>query len=173
MSDQARALKIAIVDDEPAVRIGLRRLCGALGVDATAYESGHVFLDSLRAGARLDCVLLDMHMPEMSGLEVQRRMAEFSERVAVIAITADDSPETSIRWIGRGALACLRKPIGVEERLPRFPSGANRGVCTERSRSAVNGMGADPSISPRREPEAGGSGSSRVRPPQSRSARSG
>jgi FixJ family two-component response regulator len=122
VSEQARALKIAIVDDEPAVRVGLRRLCGALGVEATAYESGHFFLDSLRDGATLDCVLLDMHMPEMSGLEVQRRMAELTERVAVIAITADDSPETSIRWLGRGALACLRKPIGVEELMMLFDS---------------------------------------------------
>jgi two-component system, LuxR family, response regulator FixJ len=115
ISEQARTLRVAIVDDEPAVRVGLRRLCGALGVEATAYESGHFFLDALRDGATPDCVLLDMHMPEMSGLEVQRRMAEFTDRVAVLAITADDSPETSIRWLARGALACLRKPIGVDE----------------------------------------------------------
>jgi CheY-like chemotaxis protein len=122
ISEQARTLRVAIVDDEPAVRVGLRRLCGALGVEATAYESGHVFLDALRDGATPDCVLLDMHMPEMSGLEVQRRMAEFTDRVAVLAITADDSPETSIRWLARGALACLRKPIGVDELMMLFAS---------------------------------------------------
>lgn len=121
-SEQLRGLKIAIVDDEPSVRVGLRRLCRALGVDATAYETGHLFLDSLRDGASPDCVLLDMHMPEMNGLEVQRRMAEFTDRVAVIAITADDSPETSIRWLARGALACLRKPIGVDELMALFAS---------------------------------------------------
>jgi CheY-like chemotaxis protein len=122
VTDQAPALKLAIVDDEPAVRAGLRRLCGALGVEATAYESGPLFLDALRDGAALDCVLLDMHMPEMGGLEVQRRMAEFAERVAVIAITADDSPETSVRWLARGALACLHKPVGVDELMTLFAS---------------------------------------------------
>jgi CheY-like chemotaxis protein len=122
VDEQMRGLRIAIVDDEPAVRVGLRRLCRALGVEATAYETGHVFLDALHDGAALDCVLLDMHMPEMTGLEVQRRMAEFTERVAVIAITADDSPETSIRWLARGALACLRKPIGVDELMVLFAS---------------------------------------------------
>jgi CheY-like chemotaxis protein len=115
VSEQARTLRVAIVDDEPAVRVGLRRLCGALGVEATAYESGPLFLEALHGGVPHDCVLLDMHMPEMSGLEVQRRMAELTDRVAVLAITADDSPETSIRWLARGALACLRKPIGVDE----------------------------------------------------------
>jgi FixJ family two-component response regulator len=122
VSEQARTLRVAIVDDEPAVRVGLRRLCGALGVEATAYESGPLFLAALHGGVPHDCVLLDMHMPEMSGLEVQRRMAELTDRVAVLAITADDSPETSIRWLARGALACLRKPIGVDELMTLFAS---------------------------------------------------
>jgi FixJ family two-component response regulator len=122
VSEQVRSLRIAIVDDEPAVRVGLRRLCCALGVEATAYESGHLFLAALHGGTTPDCVLLDMHMPEMSGLEVQRRMAELTDRVAVLAITADDSPETSVRWLARGALACLRKPIGVDELIALFTS---------------------------------------------------
>ena len=119
-SEQSRRLKIAIVDDEPAVRSGLRRLCNALGVEATAYASGREFLASLLNGTTPDCVLLDMHMPEMSGLEVQRQMAMFTDSVAVIAITADDSPETSVRWQARGALACQRKPIGADELLALF-----------------------------------------------------
>jgi two-component system response regulator FixJ len=122
LNDQALALKVAIVDDEPGVRVGLRRLCGALGVQATAYETGQLFLDALRIGVTPDCVLLDMHMPKMSGLEVQRRMAELTDRVAVLAITADDSPETSVRWLARGALACLRKPVGVDELTMLFAS---------------------------------------------------
>ena len=55
-------------------------------------------------------------LPE-GGLEVQHRMASFTDKVAVIAITADDSPETRVRWLSGGALACLRKPIGVDEVL--------------------------------------------------------
>ena len=132
VNEQMRGLRVAIVDDEPAVRVGLRRLCCALGVEATAYETGHLFLDALHEGATPDCVLLDMHMPAMTGLEVQRRMAEFTEHVAVIAITADDSPETSVRWLARGALACLRKPIGVDELMVLFAS-----VIEWRTRSRV------------------------------------
>jgi FixJ family two-component response regulator len=120
VNEQWRALRIAIVDDEPAVRAGLRRLCNALDVHATAYASGREFLASLLNGVSPDCVLLDMHMPEMSGLEVQRQMAMFTDSVAVVAITADDSPETSVRWQSRGALACQRKPIGADELLALF-----------------------------------------------------
>lgn len=117
MSAEPRALRVAIVDDEPSVRVSLRRLCTVLGMEATVYASGHLFLDSLLDNVVADCVLLDMHMPEMSGLEVQHRMASFTDKVAVIAITADDSPETRVRWLNGGALACLRKPIGVDELL--------------------------------------------------------
>ena len=117
MPEQSRALRVAIVDDEPSVRLSLRRLCTVLGMEATAYASGNLFLDSLLNSVVADCVLLDMHMPEMSGLEVQHRMAAYTDSVAVIAITADDSPENRVRWLTGGALACLRKPIGVDELL--------------------------------------------------------
>lgn len=117
MSEQPRALRVAIVDDEPSVRLGLCRLCTVLGMEATTYASGHLFLDSLLNSVVADCVLLDMHMPEMSGLEVQRRLASYTDSVAVIAISADDSPETRVRWLTGGALACLHKPIGVDELL--------------------------------------------------------
>jgi two-component system response regulator FixJ len=115
MSEPSRPFRIAIVDDEPAVRVGLQRLCTALGLEAKVYASGHTFLDSLLGSDTADCVLLDMHMPEMDGIEVQRRMAHFTDSVAVVALTADDSPETSVKWLADGALACLRKPIGVDE----------------------------------------------------------
>jgi len=114
-SESSRPLRIAIVDDEPAVRVGLTRLCTALGLEAKAYATGDRFLDSLLSSDVADCVLLDMHMPEMGGIEVQRRMAKFTDSVAVVALTADDSPETSVKWLTDGALACLRKPIGVDE----------------------------------------------------------
>jgi FixJ family two-component response regulator len=113
--ESSRPFRIAIVDDEPGVRVGLQRLCTALGMEARAYASGHMFLDSLFSPVTADCVLLDMHMPEMGGIEVQRRMTKITDSVAVIALTADDSPETSVKWRTDGALACLRKPIGVDE----------------------------------------------------------
>jgi FixJ family two-component response regulator len=111
-SEPARVIRIAIVDDEPSVRVSLRRLCTALGMEATAYPSGRAFLDSLVDTAAPDCVLLDMHMPGMNGLEVQRQLATLTNRIAVIAVTADDAVEARARWFAGGAAAHLRKPIG-------------------------------------------------------------
>ena len=116
-NEPVRALSIAIVDDEASVRVSLRRLCVALGMRATAHSSGRAFLDSLTDGAEPDCVLLDMHMPDMTGVDVQRQLTSRGRRVPVIVVTADDSPEAYARGIDAGAVAYLRKPIGVDELL--------------------------------------------------------
>jgi len=125
-TEPERPLSIAIVDDEPSVRVSLRRLCSALGMRASVYASGAAFLDSLADGPAPDCVLLDMHMPEMTGLDVQRQLAARGSRVPIVVVTADDSPEANDRGIAAGAYAFLRKPIGVDELLCAVNSATRR-----------------------------------------------
>jgi FixJ family two-component response regulator len=114
-NEPTRVITIAIVDDEPSLRVSLRRLCVALGMRATEYSSGSAFFDSLVEGTSPDCVLLDMHMPDMTGLDVQRQLLALGNRVPVIILTADDAPDVRARSIAAGAVAYLRKPIGVDE----------------------------------------------------------
>jgi FixJ family two-component response regulator len=121
-----RPLSIAIVDDEPSVRVSLRRLCNALGMRASVYASGAAFLDSLADGSTPDCVLLDMHMPEMTGLDVQRQLSARGSRIPIIVVTADDSPEANDRGITAGAFAFLRKPIGIDELVCAVNSATRR-----------------------------------------------
>jgi FixJ family two-component response regulator len=107
---------IAIVDDEDSVRTGLRRLCSALGFRTTTYASGSEFVDALHAGAtRPDCLLLDAHMPYMSGLEVQRQLVDLGVRVPTIVYTADDAPELKARYVAAGVAAYLSKPIAGDD----------------------------------------------------------
>ena len=109
---------IVIVDDEESVRTGLRRLCVSLGLRASVYASGNEFLHSLAAGAASpDCVLLDAHMPLMSGLEVQRHLVDVGLRIPTIVYTADDAPEAEARYVAAGVTAYLRKPIAGDELL--------------------------------------------------------
>ena len=109
---------IVIVDDEESVRTGLRRLCVSLGLRASVYASGSEFLHSLAAGAAPpDCVLLDAHMPHMSGLEVQRRLVDSGLKIPTIVYTADDAPEAEARYVAAGVTAYLRKPIAGDELL--------------------------------------------------------
>ena len=107
---------IAIVDDEDSVRTGLRRLCAALGFRTTTYASGSEFVDALHAGAtRPDCLLLDAHMPYMSGLEVQRKLVDLGVRIPTIVYTADDAPELEARYVAAGVTAYLSKPIAGDD----------------------------------------------------------
>lgn len=111
-------VSIAIVDDEESVRVGLRRLCTALGLKAVAYGSGLEFIEMLDAGAmRPDCLLLDAHMPDMTGLEVQQHLVARSARFPTIVYTADDAPEAQARYVAAGTAEYLRKPIGGDELL--------------------------------------------------------
>ena len=104
---------IAVVDDEESVRKSLRRLLVASELDATVYASGQEFLDSL--GARQpDCLVLDLQMPGLTGLEVQRALAGARVRFPTIIITAHDEPETRARCLAAGAVAYLCKPLHDE-----------------------------------------------------------
>jgi FixJ family two-component response regulator len=105
---------VAIVDDEEGIRKALSRLLRASGLEAESYANGQEFLDAA-ADHRPDCVVLDLHMPGMSGLQVLRKLKAAGQRLSIVVITAHDEPETRERCIDAGACAYLRKPL--EDRL--------------------------------------------------------
>jgi FixJ family two-component response regulator len=115
MLNKTRPL-IAIVDDEEHIRKALRRLLVSADLDVETFKSGAEFLDSLRTH-RPDCVVLDLHMPLMSGFVVQTRLAEASEQIPVLIITGHDSPETRGQALLRQPVAYLSKPVNDEELL--------------------------------------------------------
>ena len=99
---------IAVVDDEEPVRKALKRLLRAAGLEAEGYASGKDFLAAER---RPDCVVLDLHMPVMSGQALLRQIRKMSARLPVVVITAHDTAETRDECIAAGAAAYLRKPL--------------------------------------------------------------
>jgi FixJ family two-component response regulator len=101
---------IAVVDDEQSVRTSLHRLLTASHLAPATFASGREFLDSLRARCP-DILILDLQMPGLSGLEVQRRLASGGLRVPTIIITADDDPETRERCRLQGIVDYLCKPF--------------------------------------------------------------
>ena len=105
---------VAIVDDEEPVRKALRRLLRAAGLQAESYASGQAFLDAL-AERSPDCVVLDLHMPGMTGLQTLRRVQAAARQLPIVIITAHDEPSTREQCIAAGAAAYLRKPL--DERL--------------------------------------------------------
>lgn len=108
----AQPISVAIVEDEASVRTGLRRLCEALGLKPTVYASGPEFIESLALGGnRPDCLLLDAHMPQMTGLELHLHLVGRGVRVPTLVYTADDGPEAEARYRACGVSDYLHKPI--------------------------------------------------------------
>jgi len=103
-------LRIAVIDDDESVRKALQRLLRAEQMDARTFASGQEFLCSL-GSVWPDCVILDVHMPGINGLDVQRRLAEDGLRLPVVIITGYDEPQTRARCMSTGAAAYLRKPL--------------------------------------------------------------
>src|SRR3954449_1242663 len=107
---------VAIVDDEEPVRKALKRLLRASGLEADSYASGKEFLDATLL-REPDCVLLDLHMPRMTGLQVLRALKATRHALPIIIITAHDAPEAREQCLAAGATAYLRKPLEEHELL--------------------------------------------------------
>lgn len=99
---------IAIVDDEEPVRAALGRLLRLADFDVLGFESGQAFIDSLAQHVP-NCVLLDVQMPGMSGLEAQLRLQRTHPLLPIIVMTADEGAVLECRAIAGGASAFLRK----------------------------------------------------------------
>ncbi len=102
---------IAIVDDDASVRPSTLRLIRSFGYRAEAFGSGEEFLGSPRA-AETACLVLDVRMPGMDGLEVQRRLAENGARIPIVFLTGRATDDEERRARLGGAVEFLRKPVG-------------------------------------------------------------
>ena len=98
---------IAIVDDDPAVLKALSRLLRSHAFRARTYESGQEFLAALPAGLP-DCLIVDLQMPEMNGLELQQHLVGNGIKIPTILISAH--ADVALRD-QTGLVASLRKPL--------------------------------------------------------------
>jgi FixJ family two-component response regulator len=106
---------VAVVDDDESVCRGLSRQILSMNMDVVVFYSGQTFLDS--ASARPDCVVLDLHMPGVSGVDVLRALADEGSNLPVIVITGRDDPASRALSIALGAAAYLTKPLAHAELL--------------------------------------------------------
>jgi FixJ family two-component response regulator len=104
------SLWIAIVDDDPSVLKALARLLGTRSWRTKTYRSGRQFLAALPDGLP-HCLIADLQMPEMTGLEIQQDLARQRIRIPTIIITGHDQPGMRERCMAAGAVAFLLKPL--------------------------------------------------------------
>ncbi|PCE32229.1 response regulator transcription factor [Burkholderia ubonensis] len=102
---------VAVVDDDESVGRAIKRLLRSVGIGADTFSSGDDFLDTLASmpSYRPACVILDIQMPGLNGLEVQRRLD--GTGVPVIVITAYDDVAVREQALAAGAIAYVRKPF--------------------------------------------------------------
>lgn len=111
-----RQFLVAIVDDDADVRVALMRLLSFAGFVTETFASGVDFVHSIDTHVP-GCVVLDLHMPGLSGLEVQQELVERHPEVPVVIVTAHDTEEARMRAMGLGAKAHLSKPVDDEALL--------------------------------------------------------
>ena len=117
---------IAVVDDEAGVRTMLGRLLRLAEYDVAAFSCGDEFLQSL-ANRRPDCLVLDVHMPGLSGLDVHARLADARGAVPVVFITASDDAALDVLVKRAGGVKLLRKPFSNAELLKAVGEALNDG----------------------------------------------
>ena len=119
-------LQIAVVDDEESVRKALRRLFRSAGMDVETFASGREFLDSLPLH-RPDCLVLDLHMPGLTGRDVQQHLAQVQPRVPIVVITGKDEPGVRESVLAAGAADYLLKPLHDHTLIAAVTSASREG----------------------------------------------
>jgi FixJ family two-component response regulator len=101
---------VAIVDDDESMLRGLQRLLNASGFDTEGFSSAEAFLEGVTA-SKATCLVLDIHLGGISGIELRRRLSESGSRLGVIFMTAVDDEAVRLEAMKSGCTAFLRKPF--------------------------------------------------------------
>jgi FixJ family two-component response regulator len=104
---------VSVVDDDDLMRRSTRRLLRSAGLRAEAFESAEEFLMSGRA-EETACLILDLRMPGMNGLQLQKRFAESSNPVPIIFLSGHASADDERRALEAGAVQFLQKPANKD-----------------------------------------------------------
>jgi FixJ family two-component response regulator len=109
-----RNLEIAVIDDDESFRIALVESLSSLGYGSSAYASAE---DYVRASGdrSFDCIVTDIHMLGMSGLDLMKRLAERGSTTPVVLITARSDANLEARAAAAGAVCLLRKPFEIDD----------------------------------------------------------
>jgi len=112
----AAPVLISIVDDDPSVREALCRLLRTVGFEVTAFASAEEYLSSDQPKNQ-DCLIVDVRMPGMGGIELRRRLVASHVDIPVIFITAHEDESIRVQALNGHASAVLRKPFSEEALL--------------------------------------------------------
>jgi len=139
---------VHIVDDDAAVRRALVRLLRSEGLEAVTYETAQAVLNaatSLSSG----CILLDLQMPGMDGLELLARLGELAIGLPVIVVTGHGDVATAVKAMKAGAVDFIEKPIDEVQLLAAIDAALTEKKSAARNRAAARAIEQMALLSPR------------------------
>jgi FixJ family two-component response regulator len=116
---------VAIVDDDPSVRRGLQRLIRSAGWKVETFASAQEFLDRPLAISP-NCLVLDLQLPGLSGLDLQQRMADLGLDIPVVFLTGQGNIPASVKAMKAGAIEFLTKPVDEQNLLKAIEEAIER-----------------------------------------------
>lgn len=117
-------LAIAVIDDDESFRVALVESLSSLGYEASGYASAEDYLRGAADGS-FDCVITDIHMPGMSGLDLTKRLAAQSSTTPIILITARSDSSLEAKVAAAGAVCLLRKPFEINDLIKCIGEAVN------------------------------------------------
>ena len=107
-------LEIAVIDDDESFRVALVESLSSLGYGADGYPSAEDYIGSI-GGRPFSCVVTDIHMPGMSGLDLMKHLAARGSTTPVVLITARSDTILEAKAAAAGAACLLRKPFEIDD----------------------------------------------------------
>jgi FixJ family two-component response regulator len=119
------SIRVALVDDDASVRKALARFLSASSFEITTFGSAREFLKSVKA-ATPECLVVDLQMPEITGLDLQRHLVRSGINIPTIVITAHCEPGLRERCQSAGASAFLVKPLDGKTLIEEINTAVHR-----------------------------------------------
>lgn len=123
-----RMMNLAVVDDDSGVRNGLGRLLRACGHHVQLFSSAE---DFLAQSVSADCVIVDVQLPGLSGIELERRLRGLGRAAPIVFITAQDNPGAREPF---WRAPCLRKPFDLDRLLDAIAEASSGIACAQDAR---------------------------------------
>ena len=128
---------VAIVDDDPSVRRGLQRLIRSAGWKVETFASAQEFLDRPLAISP-NCLVLDLQLPGLSGLDLQQRMADLGLDIPVVFLTGQGNIPASVKAMKAGAIEFLTKPVDEQNLLKAIQEAIERDRRTRQQQTEMH-----------------------------------
>ena len=130
---------VFVVDDEPSVCAALKRLIRSVGLDVQTFASAREFLRADRPDAP-GCLVLDVRLPEISGLDLQQKLTEAKVDLPIIFITGHGDIPMSVRAMKAGAVEFLTKPFKDQDLLDALQHAIAQDRSARQQRAELSGL---------------------------------